>query len=107
MSKDTNDAEAGQNERKERALMRTASHLSDLGTLTSLGASALYFAEQAILGERMPKIINKISLTAVSVGIGAVIASVVYRQKAGRLAHENEKLLEGQVAKLESQKNQR
>ena len=63
-------------------LLTKADHLNTAGSLTSMISTALYLFER--LFEKQPhKIINGVTLGALVAGIGAMIASVYMKMKAG------------------------
>ncbi len=88
-------------EKQERDLTRLADHMSNVGTMTSLGSTAFWLIERALHKKSktpMPKHLDAIVLTAVAVGIGATLYSVGLNIKAGKVALANDIELERQAA---------
>lgn len=79
---------------KERDLMRKADHASDIGTFMSLGSSALFFIESALIKDRkMPKPMYAVALTGITTGMGAVIYAIKLRRDASKIAHQSDESL--------------
>jgi hypothetical protein len=94
-------------EKKERDLTRRADHMSNVGTMTSLGSTGFWLIERELHRRNktpMPKHLEGALLCAVTVGLGATIYSICLNHKAGRIALANDAELERQAAQSWSDK---